>query len=179
MSVTIRRVRSEPDREAVRSLVWAFFDQMRVRYPDMLGEIDDYIAQQDIAGQLADFDAYFLPPHGECFLALADGKPAGMVKIRPHGDGVCELNRMYVRPEVRGRGLGRQLCAAVIAEARALGYRSVILDALYRHVEALPLYRSMGFRDYDPPDGFKAGDGRVVHLRLDLRSPQRNGVQDP
>ncbi|WP_417718886.1 GNAT family N-acetyltransferase [Salipiger sp.] len=167
-AAAIVRTRSGPERDAIREMVAEFFDFMRVRYPDMLAEIDDYILQQDIAGQLADFDRYFLPPHGECFLGLHEGAPAGMVMIRPAGDGACEMNRMYVRPAARGTGLGRALCAAVIAEARALGYRTVLLDALYRHEEALPLYRAMGFRDYSDPALFKADDRRVVHMRLDF-----------
>lgn len=168
MSVVIKRVRSEADREAVRGLVWAFLDLLRARYPERLEQLDAYVADQDIAGQLADFDAYFLPPHGECFLAWRGGDPAGIVMIRPREDGNCELNRMYVAPEARGLKIGRKLGEAAVAEARALGYRSVILGALDRHVEALPLYASLGFRRFEPQDGFGAGDPGIVHMRLDF-----------
>ncbi|WP_172293640.1 GNAT family N-acetyltransferase [Pseudoruegeria sp. HB172150] len=166
--IEVRRVRSKDDRDAVRSMVWEFFDAMKARYPDMTGEIDDYIVHQDLAGQLADFDAYFIPPHGECFLALEGDNPLGIVKLRPAKDGAAELNRMYVREAGRGKGVGRKLCGACIEEARALGYQTVLLDALYRHVEALPLYRSLGFVEYHAPDLFNAHDPRVIHMRLDL-----------
>lgn len=168
-AVVIRKVRTVDDKAAVRAMVWEFFDLIRQRYPDMQAEIDDYIAHQDIAGQLADFDAYFLPPAGECLLAVAGGAPVGIVKLRPgKKPQEAELNRMYVRDAARGLGVGRALCLACIAEARSLGYARVLLDALYRHVEALPLYRSVGFRDYTAPDAFHADDARVVHMALDL-----------
>jgi GNAT superfamily N-acetyltransferase len=164
----ILRVRSEAEREAVRGLVWSFIDLLRERYPERLEKIDAYVAEQDIAGQLADFDAYFVPPHGECFLAKHDGAPVGIVMIRPRADGNCELNRMYVVPEARGLRIGRRLCEAAVAEARALGYPAVILGALDRHVEAIPLYRSIGFRPFRPVSGDGAGDAGVIRMRLDF-----------
>ena len=166
-TIEIRRVRSDADIAVVREMVWEFFDFMRGRYPDMLETIDAYIEDQDLAGQLGDFPRYFTPPAGECFLALLDGQPVGICKLRPGEDGAAELNRMYVRDAARGRGLGRALCLATIEDAWALGYRTVLLDALYRHVEALPLYRSLGFRDYAAEGLFGGDDDRIVHMRLD------------
>jgi GNAT superfamily N-acetyltransferase len=181
VAAEILRVRDAAARASIRAMVWEFFDLMRERYPEMQAEIDEYIEGQDVAGQLADFDGYFTPPHGECFLAREEGAGQegagqegaglGMVMIRPGHDGECELNRMYVRPAARGQGLGRRLCAAAVAEARALGYRAVVLDALYRHVEALPLYRAMGFRDYTAPGLYRADDPRAIHMRLDFEGP--------
>lgn len=169
--IEIRKVRTESDREVVRTMVWAFVDFLRARYPEMQKEIDAYVANQDIPGQLADFETHFTPPHGECFLALADDAPVGIVMIRPIGGGICDLNRMYVDPQARGLGVGRTLCAAAVAEARALGYTRVQLSALHRHVEALPLYQSLGFERYFPDGGHDAGNERVHHMRLDLTSP--------
>ncbi|WP_233416939.1 GNAT family N-acetyltransferase [Halovulum marinum] len=166
-AIEIRRVRTPQDIAVVRAMVWEFFDLMRARYPDMLDTIDAYIADQDLAGQLADFPRYFAPPAGECFLALLDGGPAGICKLRPGRGRTAELNRMYVRAAGRGHGLGRALCLATVEEAWRLGYSTVLLDALYRHVEALPLYRSLGFRDYSARGVFGGGDERIIHMRLD------------
>ena len=168
MIVIIEPVRTEAQRAEIRTMVWEFFDVLKSRYPEMVAEIDEYIAKQNIQHQLADFEAYFIPPHGECFLAMLEGAPVGMVMIRPASDGGCELNRMYVREAARGHGVGRMLCQAVIEEARKLSYATVFLGALYRHVEALPLYRSLGFCEYQPQGGYRPDDKRVIHMRLDL-----------
>ena len=165
---TIRKVRSEADIAAVRALVWEFFDVIKGRYPDMIDTIDRYIEQQDVAGQLANFESVFLPPAGECLVADHDGEQVGMIMLKPLPYKACEMNRMYVRDTARGLGLGRALCESLIAEARSLGFREVLLDALYRHVEALALYQSVGFETYRPEDGFDAHDERVVHMRLRL-----------
>ena len=168
MPISVVKVRSSEEIDAVRTLVWEFLDVMRERYPDMQAEIDAYIAHQNIAGQLEDFATYYLPPAGECFLGLHDGAPVGIVMMKPKGDGDGEMNRMYVRAPARGLGLGRRLGEALVDEARSRGLGTVWLDALYRHVEAIPLYESLGFVRYTDPAAFQAGDVRVIHMKLML-----------
>ena len=75
----IIKVRSPEDIDAVRALVWEFFDVMRARYPEMLDMIDAYIAAQNVHGELAAFTDYFLPPKGECLVAVHEGQPVGLV----------------------------------------------------------------------------------------------------
>jgi GNAT superfamily N-acetyltransferase len=168
-AVAIVPVRSDAEIAAASHLARDFFAYMRARYPETQAAIDAYLVIQDFEGQLATFRDHFMPPHGECMLARLEGAPVGVVMLKPYdAPGVCELNRMFVADAARGRGVGRALCEALLARARVLGYREVRLDALDPRVEALPLYRRLGFGpDPDPPE-YARNEPGVISLRMSL-----------
>jgi GNAT superfamily N-acetyltransferase len=88
----------------------------------------------------------FVEPHG-VFLVLRDddGRAIGCGGIARFDDARGEVKRMYVLPEARGRGLGRRLLDELEAEARRLGYASVVLETGDRQQEAVGLYESTGY----------------------------------
>lgn len=164
----VARARTDTEIEAATKLVWEFFDFLRDRYPDLGEAHDRYIEDQDVAGGLADFRNVFLPPKGECLIARSENEIVGIVMLKPQSDAVCELNRMFVRESARGQGLGRALAATMIDEARSLGYREIALGALSRHVEALPLYRSLGFRPDNVGAPIGSADARAISMSRQL-----------
>ncbi|MFA7006923.1 MAG: GNAT family N-acetyltransferase [Verrucomicrobiia bacterium] len=101
---------------------------------------------QGFAAELASLPGLYAPPRGRLLLAWADGNAAaGCVALRPLGDSVCEMKRLFVRPAFRGKGVGRMLAEKVVAEARAIGYASMRLDTLPAMSAATSLYESLGF----------------------------------
>lgn len=90
----------------------------------------------------------YAPPKGRLLLARRHGELAGCVALHPLEPGACEMKRLYVRPQHRGRGLGKALLEAALAEARAIGYSRLRLDTVEPVMQdAVRMYRACGFRE--------------------------------
>jgi GNAT superfamily N-acetyltransferase len=87
----------------------------------------------------------FEPPEGSFLVGRVDGEPVACGGIARYDAATAEIRRMYVVPTARGRGLSRQLLAALEDEARALGYSFVRLETGNLQAAAIGLYVSAGF----------------------------------
>ncbi len=105
---------------------------------------------QAIDEELSHLPGQYAPPEGALLVGLVGGRLAGMVACRRHAPRICEMKRLYVSPDARGAGLARALAAALMDEARRLGYREMYLDTLPVMGAAQGLYESLGFRDIEP-----------------------------
>lgn len=113
-----------------------------IEYADFLG-VD--LCFQDFQHELDGLPGEYAPPDGRLLLAVENEQAIGCVAVRDLGNGVCEMKRLYVQPGHQGNGLGRKLAEAIIAEAKAIGYKKMRLDSLASLKEAAALYRSLGF----------------------------------
>ena len=82
---------------------------------------------------------------GAFLVAYIGGQPVGCGAVRRIESTVAEIKRMYVAPQARGRGVGRQVLLQLEAEARRLGATRLVLETGPRQPEALALYRRAGF----------------------------------
>lgn len=106
---------------------------------------------QNFDKELAELPGDYVPPHGRLLLAHYEGKLAGCVALHPLEEKICEMKRLYLRPEFRGKSLGRALADRIIAEARQIGYERMRLDTVASAMkDAVVMYRRIGFREIAP-----------------------------
>jgi len=111
---------------------------------------------QNFDKELAGLPGDYAPPDGRLLLAEYEGQPGGCVALHKLtlqnvNDGICEMKRLYLRPQFRGKGVGRALAERVIAEARQIGYRRMRLDTVEPVMkDAVAMYRRLGFREIAP-----------------------------
>lgn len=105
---------------------------------------------QNFEQELAELPGRYAPPEGRLWLAFEEKELVGCIALRKIGEGVCEMKRLYLRPEARGRGIGRELAAKIVGEARAIGYERIRLDTLPGKMDgAIAIYRSLGFTEIE------------------------------
>ena len=135
--------------------------------------IEEYAAALDLDLSFQGFDqeiehlsTEYGPPTGAFFLAVEEGRGIGCIGLRRFGEQVGEIKRLYVAPAGRGRGIARALVERIVAHARQLGYRRLLLDTLPSMKEARSLYQSLGFKP-TAPYRFNPVEGTAV-LELEL-----------
>ncbi len=127
----------------VRRLTAAQQAELRARY-DGGHEPGTPPSAADVAVMLVVRD-----PTGE---ALACGA------LRPLGDGVAEVKRMYVVPAWRGRGVSKVVLAGLEAAARDRGWTTLRLETGPRQPEAVALYEGAGYRPIGAFGAYAAAD---------------------
>ena len=98
------------------------------------------------------FDALVGDVDASPFLATADGEPAGLILFRfrrrlNHATFEAWVSELVVRERFRGRGIGRMLLAAAIAEWRLRGGHQVMLEVAHERTAARALYAAAGFEE--------------------------------
>jgi ribosomal protein S18 acetylase RimI-like enzyme len=96
---------------------------------------------------MSDELAALKPPKGFVLVLEAEDTLVGMSLIKTIGEGIGEVKRMFIRPEYRGMGHGKELMQMLVARAEELGYSTLRLETADFMPAALKIYRSAGFKE--------------------------------
>jgi ribosomal protein S18 acetylase RimI-like enzyme len=122
---------------------------------------------QNFKQEMENFPVQYSPPSGCLFVALSGNNALGCVGLRSFDNGICEMKRLYVKPEARGQKIGRALAESIISAATEIGYEHMRLDTIPTMVGANRLYKTLGFQEiqpyrYNPIEG-------TIYLELNLK----------
>ena len=125
-----------------------------------------YLDIQHYEDEIRDLEAKYGRPEGHLYLALWDGEAAGCIALRKLDNRRCEMKRLYVRPAFRGHKIGDALVDRVIQDAKAIGYRYMLLDTLPFLEAAIHMYQKRGF--YEIPCYNDSPVETTIFMRYDL-----------
>jgi len=122
---------------------------------------------QDFERELRELPGSYAPPDGRLYIVKLDAMLSGCIALRKLDNDICEMKRLYLNENTRGRGIGNELIQLLIADAQNIGYKKMRLDTYPpKMAKAVKLYESHGFRPipkyYDNPH-----DG-VLFMERDL-----------
>jgi ribosomal protein S18 acetylase RimI-like enzyme len=126
-------------------------DQIRALFLEYARSLDFSLCFQSFDRELRELPGPYELPDGRLCLCQFDGRPAGCIALKKLEPGICEMKRLYVRPDFRGHQLGLKLSEHLIHEARLAGYSRMRLDTIPATMQqAVNLYRRLGFKEIPP-----------------------------
>ena len=155
MKVLIRQMATPQDAEAFRALNEQWITEHFALEAEDRRQLDDPVVA-------------IVRPGGQVLVAESEGAVVGCVALRPAGDRVYELSKMAVTPQVRGRGVGRQVLQAAVDRAAALGASSLFLGSSTKLPAAVHLYEEVGFVHVAPEELGLPYDRADVFMQLRL-----------
>ena len=105
---------------------------------------------QDYKSETESLPGEYAFPYGRLYVAKYDDEPAGCIALRPFAGNSCEMKRLFVKPQFRGKKIGKSLVEKIIADARLIGYARMVLDTIPELKTATVLYKKMGFYVIEP-----------------------------
>jgi putative acetyltransferase len=146
---TLRRATTAEDLEITKALLREY----AVYLNQSLGE--EHICMDAYEKELAGLPGVYAEPQGVILMAFVDEKLAGCVALKPlkadraieAGEAACEMKRLWVRPEFRGRSIGLALAKELIQQAQGRGYTAMYLDTVPTAMQsANGIYKKLGFQ---------------------------------
>lgn len=125
-------------------------EQVRQLFKEYQAFLGFNLCFQGFEAELAGLPGAYGPPSGRLILALKGDEAVGCVALKKINGAVCEMKRLYLRPALQGKGIGRKLAEAIVWEARLIGYSRMRLDTVPKLTTAIAMYRRMGFKEIAP-----------------------------
>jgi len=138
MKPTIRVVKTTSENPDFLFLIETFDTFLWERYPELKKEY--------WGNNIIEFNSNVL-------IVYLEDEPVACGCFKKYNDTAVELKRMFVSPKARGLGLAQLVIGELEVEAKRQGFEIMILETLYKQIEAISLYQKVGFEiveNYEP-----------------------------
>lgn len=146
--------------------VKALFNEYTQMLIDGDSNFKEYLGLQNYDHELENLEDKYGLPYGRLYLAFYDGVLAGCIGLRKINNENCEMKRLYVRPQFRGKKIASFLVKHIIKEARKIGYKHILLDTLPFLENAINMYKKYGF--YEIYSYNNSPMDNLIYLKYDL-----------
>ena len=128
--------------------------------------LDEYFYVEDYDEKvLGNCKEEIIDKGGYIFFALYKSDVVGTMALMPREEGVYELNKMAVRKDLRGNGIGNKLIEFIISYSKDKNYSSIILYSNTVLKNSIHLYNKFGFKEIDNPDApYKRSDIKMEYI---------------
>lgn len=144
--------------------------ELFTEYTDFLvsgdSEFKKYLEIQKYDHEVENLEEKYGLPKGRLYVAYFENKAAGCIALRSLNDTQCEMKRLYVRPEFRGKGIAKILTEKIISDAKEIGYSSMLLDTLPFLTTAIEMYKKIGFYEIECYNDSPLDN--TIYMKLDL-----------
>lgn len=145
-----------------------YLDKIRELFKEYANSLSFDLSLDDFEQDLANIPGKYTPPDGNIFLCSYEKQIAGCVALRSINSYIGEMKRLYVRPEFRGKGIGKTLILLIIKEATKNGYTKLFLHTLAEMKTPIALYHKLGFQKIDD-DRYNSIPGTIL-MELNLQN---------
>lgn len=109
----------------------------------------------------------YAPPEGRLYIVRQNDKYTGTIALRKIEEGICEMKRLYLSPDSRGKGIGNELVSLIINDAIKIGYKKMRLDTIKEKMpKAVGIYKKYGFKEIEPY--YHNPNPHTLFMELDL-----------
>ena len=148
------------------NLAYNDLDKIRLLFREYTSMLGVDLRFQNYDNEFQNLPADYALPRGRLYLANYDNQLAGCIALRPFDNHCCEMKRLFVRPEFRGKRIGNALAERVISDAKEMRYQAMLLDTLTSLSASNVLYKKLGFYEIPPYRFNPLPDALFLKLKL-------------
>ncbi|WP_298969761.1 GNAT family N-acetyltransferase [uncultured Roseobacter sp.] len=158
----IRPAEMPRDLPDVQQLCWDYRDHLLSCGPEMQQLVEAFYPEDVYTALMDALPVKHARPYGTILLAELNGAAVGCGMYHPLNKQDAEIKRVFVAEAARGTGAGQKLSQALIDQARADGYRRILLDTNKTFAPARGLYEKLGFENRGPYSALPPGTAEYL-----------------